>query len=608
MNLIEALNTVLTNPNRGLFFSPSNFINEKSFLFKKAEKKLVATSKAEFEKSLLDVNDMIIDGFVGFGYITYEAGYLLEQKLLPLIKVDSENVFSKFYISHPENVADVQLDESDFEKIKIILQKENYSIGDFRLTTSKNEYISNVEKIRNYIANGDTYQVNYTMKDKFNFSGAIQSLILLLIFNQSAKYIAVINDEDEIIISISPELFFKTEGSRIICKPMKGTRKRGINLHDDELQYSELLKSSKDRAENIMIVDLMRNDIGKICENGTVRVKQHFEIEKYESLFQMTSTVTGKLKEKNFETIIKNLFPCGSITGAPKIRTMEIISEIENEVRGVYTGAIGMFNKNEFTFNVPIRTIVLNRKNNSGEIGIGSGIVWDSIAENEYEETKLKANFLLKPEKYFELIETMLAENGEVFLLDFHLDRLESAAEYFLFNFSLEKIKSEIAYSINQLTVEKKYKLRLLLNKWGGVSIKSELLTDMIANPTFYVSDKRIDSRNKYQYFKTTNRAVYDSEYRKAVKRGCFDVIFLNEKDEIVEGAISNIFIKKGEKLFTPPIECGVLNGCYRRHLLETNPLSSESKICSDDLANANEILLVNSVRGIVRTQQMNLD
>ena len=417
-----------------------------------------------------------------------------------------------------------------------------------------------------------------------------------MLFNQSASYTAIINDTDRFIIYISPELFFKTKGNGIISKPMKGTIKRGRNLIEDKIQKERLANSKKDKAENIMIVDLLRNDLGKISKIDSVKAQSVYEIEKYETVFQMTSTVKGNYNGKSFKSIIENLFPCGSITGAPKIRTMEIIKYLEKEDRGVYTGTIGKIEKKNFTFNIPIRTITIDKIKKKGELGIGGGIVWDSDSLHEFNEAELKGKFITKPEKYFELIETMLVENGDIFLFDYHIKRLEESADYFIFFFDKKMILNAISDSINNLRTNKKYRLRILLSKWGEVKIDVDEITPSQNILRAVVSNSRIDSINKFQFFKTTNRELYDKEYN-SHKKDFADVLFLNEKGNFAEGAISNIIIKKDGKFYTPPLENGILNGCYREYLLNKR---KEIKVMSfrlDDLITSDELILVNSVR-----------
>ena len=354
-----------------------------------------------------------------------------------------------------------------------------------------------------------------------------------------------------------------------------------------------------------MIVDLIRNDLGRLAEYGSVSVRQLFSTEKYESLFQMVSTITAKLKkEATLGAVIKNIFPCGSITGAPKIRTMEIINELEKEERGIYTGSIGVFNKDKVNFNVAIRTLTVNKKTSRGELGIGAGIVWDSEPQKEYEETLLKSNFLTKPEHYFDLFETMLFEKGKILFLEEHLERLKLAAEFFLFNFKERKIRKSFDDKIVELEHGKKYKIKINLNKWGKIKIETSDLPSEAEIVKIVVSEKKINSQNRFQYFKTTNRRLYDSEYQKYSYKDFFDVIFLNEKNEVAEGSITNIFIRKDNSWLTPKLTSGILNGIYRSHLLKDDNIK-EKLIFIEDLLKADEIKLVNSVRGEIKVNQL---
>jgi para-aminobenzoate synthetase/4-amino-4-deoxychorismate lyase len=357
-----------------------------------------------------------------------------------------------------------------------------------------------------------------------------------------------------------------------------------------------------------MIVDLIRNDFGRVSEYGSVNVKNIFEVEKYESVYQMVSTIEAKLKKKvKLSDVIKNIFPCGSITGAPKIHTMEIINELEKENRGIYTGSIGLIRKNKITFNVPIRTLAIDKKSNKGEIGLGSGIVWDSVSNEEYDETKLKGNFLTEPVKPFEIFETMLVESRKIFLPDDHLDRMQKAAEFFLFVFDRNKIIKYLDSVIKKLD-NQKYRLKLTLDKWGRLNHFVYSIVNHNKEVNVIISEKTIDSRNKFQYFKTTNRNLYDDEYKKYSEQGYFDVLFFNEKGELAEGAITNIFIHKNEKVFTPPLSAGILYGVYRRHFIKNNSIVGERKLYLQDLLETDKIVLTNSVRGEVVVKKLFLN
>ena len=605
MKITGIIKSVVENNSSAFFYTPQIYKSGKSILFKKPVETITAKNKNEFIEQLNLINDFIEKGLTGYGTIDYEAGYLLEEKLNKLFK-ESKNDIMTFHFFEQDQIKYFTANEIKYNHVQEELLNKNYSINNFKLNLKKDSYKTNINKIREYIKEGDTYQVNYTLKGKFSFEGNVDSLFLNLIFNQSARYSAFINSNNNFIISISPELFFDLKENKITACPMKGTIKRGSNLHDDKNQIEELFKSKKDRAENVMIVDLLRNDLGKISEFNSVKVTSPFDIEKYESLYQMTSTVEGYLRTNNFSDIIKSIFPCGSITGAPKIRTMEIINELEKEPRGVYTGTIGIIEKDNYKFNVPIRTIQIS-KEGKGEIGLGSGVVWDSNPEAEYNETLLKSNFLTQPEEYFELFESVLIENRKPFLLEEHLNRLKNAAEYFLFNYNFKDIHESITKAAEKLEPDKKYKMKITLDKWGSTNIYNSEINAGNDKVKVAVSNKRIDSKNKYQYFKTTNRKMYDEELKKYKNKGFYEVIFLNEKGDIAEGSFTNIFIKKDNSWFTPQIESGILNGIYRDYLLKNKILYKEKSLSLNDLKNADKAMLVNSVRGEVIVNEIYL-
>jgi len=352
--------------------------------------------------------------------------------------------------------------------------------------------------------------------------------------------------------------------------------------------------------------------MGKISEFGSVRLRKLFEVEKYETLLQMTSEIESVLREDiSFSDIIKNIFPCGSVTGAPKISTMQIINEIEKEERGIYTGTIGLIHEDKKIFNVAIRTVQLKKENENkykGEIGIGGGIVWDSNPEKEYEEVLLKSNFLLKPFPYFELIETMRYSNGKFERLDLHLKRLEESASYFLFKFNEEIVIQSLKDKITKYVSSNDYKVRLTLDKWGKVKVEISEIPLTLKEIKIIISDKIVFSENRFQYFKTTNRELYNSEYRKYSEKGFFDVIFINEKNQVAEGSITNIFINKTGLLYTPPTASGSLPGVFRKSWLQTNINIKEEILYKDDLLIADEIILTNSLRGKVKVDKLYLN
>ena len=533
--------------------------------------------------------------------INYEAGFLFEAKLLHLLSGDSEKLIQFFFFDKRE--------VRQLKSSKIIftdLSDNKYSIKNFKLNRTESQFLNDIEIIKKYIKAGDTYQVNYTVKGRFEFTGSYSGFFQKLLFNQSAKYSAFINNNEKFIISLSPELFFQTDCKRIKSAPMKGTIHRGYNHSSDALSVKELETGEKNRAENVMIVDLIRNDLGRICRYGSVTASELFQIEKYESLFQMVSEVQGKVRKKTkIQDIVQNIFPCGSITGAPKIRTMEIINEIEKEERGIYTGSIGLITPKEMKMNVAIRTITINKKTNDGVMGLGSGIVWDSNPQSEFEEVKLKSKFLTEPLDYFEIFETMRYENGEIKFLDDHLARMKSASDYFLFKFNEKKIRKQLVESIPGVDRQKPKKIKLSLTKWGKIKVDLSDISKSAKNISAIISQSRIDSADKFRYFKTTNRKLYDDEFALYNSKRFYEVLYLNEKDEIAEGSRTNIFLRKNNTWFTPNLESGALPGIYRKYFIGNNSEVSEKTIKVDDLLSADEVLLTNALRGEVIVQKL---
>lgn len=593
MRITEILKYVEENSNSAFFYTPNIYKGGKSYFFKKPWKILTAKSKEEVEK-LLDKADQLSQdpNLIGFATIPYEIGYYFQPKEIKDSNLDNAEL--SFYFYKRENVEIIEHYELEFEDVEKNI-KVNADIKNIELEITKEEYVEKIGRIKSFISKGDTYQINFTTNAKFKFDGSLTSLFLNGIFNQSASYSVLINKENEYVLSFSPELFFSTDYKSILSKPMKGTLKRKGNPLEDEKLAKALLHDEKNLAENVMIVDLMRNDIGRIAVTDSVKVKKLYEIEKYETLYQLTSTVVGKLKNNKLSEIFKNLFPSGSITGAPKIRSMQIIAELEKSPRKLYTGSIGLISNKNAVFNIPIRTVNINKLTKESELGLGSGIVWDSDAESEYEEVLLKGRFISNPQKYFELLETMLFQNGKIFLLSYHLRRLKNAAEYFLFQYDEKRIVERLKSISSEFDSKQKYKIRLLLNKWGKVKIESGKIEPAENKSKIILSKTYRNIGDKFLYHKTTNRP-WDEELSNAKQDGFDEVIFINGNDELLEGAISNLIIEKDGKLFTPPLSLGILNGCYRQSLLD-NQKCEEKLLRIDDLKNAEKIILCNSVR-----------
>jgi para-aminobenzoate synthetase/4-amino-4-deoxychorismate lyase len=351
-----------------------------------------------------------------------------------------------------------------------------------------------------------------------------------------------------------------------------------------------------------MIVDLIRNDLGRLCEFGSVQVESLFEVERFPTLWQMTSTVRGALRtDANWHDIFRALFPCGSITGAPKVRAMQLLAEIEGGPRGFYTGAIGYFSQERAVLNVAIRTLELEGE--MATMGVGGGIVIDSNAAEEFRECALKAEFLTSGEETFSLVETMLW-SGIYPLLALHLTRMADSADYFGFPCDRETIEAELLVIAARFPNRQSQKVRLLLDSDGCITI----LPESIAEPAekgsqerVCISPHRTDPSNRFLFHKTTRRPLYSSEWDGAKNAGFVDALFLNTRGEVTEGTVSNIFIEKDGRWFTPPVECGLLAGVYRRHLLLTRPGIEERVLYLEDLKTADAIYLTNAVRGLRR-------
>jgi para-aminobenzoate synthetase/4-amino-4-deoxychorismate lyase len=377
---------------------------------------------------------------------------------------------------------------------------------------------------------------------------------------------------------------------------MKGTAPRGLGSEDDRLKAEELRHSEKERAENLMIVDLMRNDLGRICRTGSVRTPALFEVERLPSVWQMTSTVKGGLPEDwKISSILHALFPPGSVTGAPKLRAMECIAELEPGPRGAYTGILGYIARGKAQFSVAIRTIEL--RGVTATMGVGSGITWDSVPAAEWDECAWKAAFLHHQRQQFEIFETLLWQDGYT-LLEEHIRRMAESAEYFGFAFSEERLRTMLETAAETLPRGRSWRLRAVLARDGKLELKHSPLEDRRFGRVL-LAREAVSSRDTFLYHKTTMRQRYDKELARAQAAGCDDALFFNERGELTEGCIHNVFIVKNGEWHTPPARSGLLPGVYRAHRLAEHPGIRETVLTIDDLHLAEAVYLCNSVRGI---------
>jgi para-aminobenzoate synthetase/4-amino-4-deoxychorismate lyase len=586
--------------------------NFKSYLFIEPYKVISTKRTAHLKEKLNQLQRYTEKGYYAAGFLSYEAGYGFEDKLKDKTVYDFPllwfGIYKRPYIYDHLKGKFINVASDNKKVIEDIYSysdknKEDFSVKNIRPNLKEKDYIKNINQIKKYISSGETYQVNFTFKHKFSFSGSAYALYSDLRKKQSVSYSAFINHEDYSILSFSPELFFRKEKKDITTKPMKGTWQRGATQEEDKHNYNILHESKKNRSENVMIVDLLRNDLGRISKKGTVKTENLFEVEKYETLFQMISTVKSKLKENlSFYDIFKNIFPSGSVTGAPKIKTMQIIKELEKEPRAVYTGSIGFITPdNKAVFNVAIRTIIIDKNDNKSKMGIGSGIVYDSDAKKEYAECLLKSKFLTQDSSDFKLIETLLFEpENKYFLLGLHLQRLKNSSKYFDFCYNEKYIRKQLENLAESFDTNSSYKIRLLLSKDGEVDLEYKSFNreekGTLLKTTF--SKSKISQEDTFLYHKTTKRKFYNAEYKKAKAKGLFDIIFKNKNNQITEGAISNIIVKKGSYYYTPPVECGLLNGVYRQFLFERKDFPIKEKtLYKRDIIEAEKVFLCNSVR-----------
>ncbi|HET7559289.1 MAG TPA: aminodeoxychorismate synthase component I [Limnochordia bacterium] len=470
----------------------------------------------------------------------------------------------------------------------------------WRANTSEDEYRRAIDAVRAAIAAGETYQVNYTVRLRAPFAGDAFAAYQRLRSNQCGRYAAFLDLGRYQIASASPELFFERRGERLTARPMKGTCGRGRTLEEDLAQARALQHSAKNRAENVMIVDLLRNDVGRIAQIGSVRVPELCAIERYPTLLQMTSTIRARLRPGvELPEIFAALFPCGSITGAPKVNTMRWIARLERAPRGVYCGAVGLITPKRTVFNVAIRTLVVDREAGAAEYGTGGGIVWDSEAAGEYAEARLKAAVLTERPP-FALLESLRLEDGRYARLEGHLERLRRSAAYFGRRCPLPAVRAVLAEHARAHASGVR-KVRLLLDRGGELKVESAPLGPPAAGPLPVAwAATPVDSRDVFLFHKTTHRLAY--ERRKAERPDAFDVLLWNEAGEATEFSIGNLVVELDGALVTPPVGCGLLAGVMRATLLAAGEVQ-ERRLSVADVHRAGRLWLINSVRGWVRVE-----
>ncbi|MEQ9489699.1 MAG: aminodeoxychorismate synthase component I [Alphaproteobacteria bacterium] len=570
----------------------------RSVLFEDPADILVVTETDEAAAAFAAIDRATANSLFVAGYFSYELSPTIDSAFVTHRRDENVPLIQVGFFRSRRVLTDPEVETF----LAGIADSDTAALSDIMLTETRPDFLSNMARIRAYIEAGDTYQVNHTVRARFRFAGCPAAYYRRLRQAQQVNYGALLSFPDLTILSRSPELFFRKDGDRLTTKPMKGTAPRHRDSEADRAAAAFLQKDEKSLAENLMIVDLLRNDLSRIADPGTVAVDALFEVETYKTVHQMTSTISCRVSpEESLKYLFAGLFPCGSVTGAPKVRTMQIIRELESEPRGVYTGAIGYVTPdNDMRFSVPIRTITL-QPDGRGELGIGAGIVYDSVPSDEYDETLLKARFAFGSAAGFDLLESMYGDAATgIRNLQAHLDRVETAARAFLFPF--DRRDTEAALRAAASALDAPAKVRMTIGPDGERKIASQPLGEDTGPKHVVLWDVPTDSRDLKYAYKTTDRGLYNAAWSAAAERyGAYDVLFTNRKGELTEASRHNLFLRFGECFATPPLSCGVLPGVERAAFMADHPGKVDERVLyPDDLHKADEILLTNSVRGVV--------
>jgi para-aminobenzoate synthetase/4-amino-4-deoxychorismate lyase len=548
-----------------------------------------ANTPADIGTAFAKIESALASGHHVGGYFSYELGYALERRLLPLMP-SCKMPLLWFGIFENSVAPAAGVDQT----------RSRAYAGPLRHDWSAQNHADAFARVHALIAAGDLYQANLTYRARFAFGGDPLALYRRLRARAGARHCAYVDDGERQLLSFSPELFFEISPEGIIrARPMKGTAARGETPNEDQAARARLATNEKERAENLMIVDLLRNDLSRVSQPGSVRVETLFEVETYPTVHQMVSSISARLEPgAGVERIVRALFPCGSVTGAPKLRAMEVIREVETDARGIYCGAIGWFAPDgRAAFNVAIRTLMIT--GGGGEVGIGGGIVFDSRAEPEYEECRIKARFYEAGRPEIRLIETLRYAPAAGFVRgERHLARMAASAA--ALGLPFDQAAAWAALRACTKGAEGSLRIRLTLGEDGAFEAAAEPFSGSFTSWRFAVSPERVWSGDPLLRHKTSIRELYDGEHTRLVKEtGCDEVLFLNERGELTEGSRTNIFVQKEGGLLTPPVASGLLDGCLRRELIEQGRCL-EAVLRPDDLARAEQIFLGNSLRGLI--------
>jgi para-aminobenzoate synthetase/4-amino-4-deoxychorismate lyase len=567
------------------FAAPGGGRFGRSFVFAGLIKVLRADALAEVAPAFAALEAAVAAGCHAAGFVAYEAAHAFNPDL-PIGDLPQTPLL--WFAIFAERREELVASPVPLPRLPVLPRTTSPDVAGYEAA---------ITAIHAAIVRGETYQVNYTLRQRFPAPDDSAVLFSALCQTQQAPFCAHIETGELAIVSASPELFFAREGETIVMRPMKGTAQRAAESSADCAVRSALAASPKERAENLMIVDLVRNDLSRLAVTGSVQVESLFDVETYPTVHQLTSTVSAQLAPATTTfQLFAALFPCGSVTGAPKRRTMEIIRDLEVAPRGIYCGAIGFVSPQESVFSVAIRTVVIDHASGEAELGIGSGVTADSSCAAEYAESFAKSRFLDMDPTPFSLVESLRRqEQGGYFLLERHLQRLAASAEYFSFPWNRTAILTELQQCDAEL--QGAHKVRLLLDKDGTVTLRVEHLLPVSRRSPLkmLLSPQRVQRDDPFLFHKTTRRDLYNAE--RARFPGVDEVLFCNEDGEVTEGSIYNLVLRQGGRLLTPVLACGLLPGTLRGELLGQGILS-EAVITVGDLRGAEGLWLINSVRG----------
>ena len=548
--------------------------------FAKPHRVFIAHTQEEVANVIAQAEQAARDEHWVVGFVAYEAAAAFDPALQSQSPVDNLPLAAFAVYVYDEPAADKAA-------------SSGATCGTWSMVDTQAKVAADIGVIRAAIDRGDYYQANYTTRLQATFAGEIAALYSALRSAQPDGYCASIDGGEWQIASVSPELFFDwTPDHTLTTRPMKGTAARDAAV--------ALQDSAKERAENLMIVDLLRNDMAHVAETGSVQVTSLFDIETLPTALQMTSTVRCTTRpETTLLDIFRALFPCGSVTGAPKVATMQAIAALESSPRGVYCGAIGVIRPNgHATFNVAIRTVVVDRQKGIVTCGIGSGITLDSSAEGEYAEWLVKRRFLLRATAAFELLETLRLENGQYWLLAGHLQRLHHSAQHFGFDFDQAQVEQALQAAAKN-NPQDVWRVRLLVGRNGRAKTECIALDATAEIVMVALASTPIDSSNEFLLHKTTERAVYAAH---APVTNIFDTLLYNERGEITEFTRGNVVVELDGQRITPPLPCGLLPGVLRQSMLQRGEVV-ERIVKREDLKRATGLWFANSVRGMLPAQ-----